>query len=140
MGMPVKLSDELVTQAKSEASRKGRSTTGQVEHWARIGRDAERKLPKRVIDRISDANVTRVNAHPLVAFFDRLNSFNMKQPVQRKLSYMKFPVYEADPESPEVLVQIQEDGKRTPGHWDFERNCFVPAKRQFKQKLKPRAG
>jgi hypothetical protein len=38
----VKLSDELVTAARSEAERMSRSMTQQIEHWARVGRAVER--------------------------------------------------------------------------------------------------
>jgi len=34
MGMPVKLSDELVREAREEARVVNRSITGQIEHWA----------------------------------------------------------------------------------------------------------
>ena len=41
MGMPVKLSDELVESAREEAANTDRSITGQIEHWAKIGRSVE---------------------------------------------------------------------------------------------------
>ena len=44
MGMPVKLSDELVASARKEASSTDRSITGQIEHWAKIGRSVETVL------------------------------------------------------------------------------------------------
>ena len=44
MGMPVKLSDELVASARKEAASTDRSITGQIEHWAKIGRSVETVL------------------------------------------------------------------------------------------------
>ena len=44
MGMPVKLSDELVASARKEAASTDRSITGQIEHWAKIGRSDETVL------------------------------------------------------------------------------------------------
>lgn len=41
MSTPVKLSDELVNQAKSYAAVYSRSVPKQIEHWSRIGRIAE---------------------------------------------------------------------------------------------------
>ena len=41
MGMPVKLSDELVLSARIEAEGADRSITAQIEHWAKLGRAAE---------------------------------------------------------------------------------------------------
>lgn len=43
--MPVKLSGELVEEARDTASRFHRSLTGQIEHWAAIGRAVEAQLP-----------------------------------------------------------------------------------------------
>lgn len=42
MGRAVKLSDELVESARHESKIYSRSMTQQIEHWARIGRAAER--------------------------------------------------------------------------------------------------
>jgi len=39
--MPVKLSDDLVTDAREEAKVADRSLTSQIEHWARLGRQVE---------------------------------------------------------------------------------------------------
>jgi hypothetical protein len=47
MGMPVKLSDELVAAARKEAATADRSITGQIEHWAKIGRSVETVLRHR---------------------------------------------------------------------------------------------
>src|SRR4051812_35531923 len=44
MGMPVKLSSELVESAREEAANADRSITGQIEHWAKIGRSVETVL------------------------------------------------------------------------------------------------
>jgi hypothetical protein len=44
MGMPVKLSDDLVKDARQEAEVTDRSLTSQIEHWARLGRKVERVL------------------------------------------------------------------------------------------------
>lgn len=43
--MPVKLSGELVEEARSSANLFHRSLTGQIEHWATIGRAVEAQLP-----------------------------------------------------------------------------------------------
>src|SRR5687768_12669187 len=44
MGMPVKLSDELVLAARMEAEATDRTITSQIEHWAKLGRAAEVQL------------------------------------------------------------------------------------------------
>jgi len=47
--MPVKLSGELVEEARSSAALFHRSLTGQIEHWASIGRAVEAHLPGEVL-------------------------------------------------------------------------------------------
>lgn len=44
MGMAVKLSDDLVNDARQEAAVTDRSLTSQIEYWARLGRTIERVL------------------------------------------------------------------------------------------------
>jgi len=41
MGMPVKLSEDLVNEARQEAKASNRSITAQIEHWAKIGSSVE---------------------------------------------------------------------------------------------------
>jgi ParD-like antitoxin of type II bacterial toxin-antitoxin system len=44
MSMSVKISDELLKDAREEAKATDRSITSQIEHWARLGRRVERGL------------------------------------------------------------------------------------------------
>jgi hypothetical protein len=41
MAMAVRISEELVGEAKKASKIEHRSLTGQIEHWARIGKCAE---------------------------------------------------------------------------------------------------
>ncbi|MDD5154512.1 MAG: hypothetical protein RDU59_01775 [Thermodesulfobacteriota bacterium] len=41
MPIPVRISDELVSEAKKYSRIDHRSITGQIEHWAKIGKCAE---------------------------------------------------------------------------------------------------
>ena len=41
MGKAIRISDELAQEAEKTSKIEHRSLTGQVEHWARIGRCAE---------------------------------------------------------------------------------------------------
>lgn len=50
--MPVKLSGELVEEARSSATLFHRSLTGQIEHWAAIGRAVEAQLPGDTLTRL----------------------------------------------------------------------------------------
>ena len=44
MGTSLKLSDDLVDEARHEAEAADRSLTSQIEHWARLGRSVESAL------------------------------------------------------------------------------------------------
>ncbi|HRP04935.1 MAG TPA: hypothetical protein PLV87_08495 [Opitutaceae bacterium] len=52
--MPVKLSGELVEEARSSARLFHRSLTGQIEHWAAIGRAVEAQLPGDTLTRLME--------------------------------------------------------------------------------------
>jgi len=44
----VKVSSELAESARKEAEAADRSLTGQIEHWAKLGRAAETLMPSQV--------------------------------------------------------------------------------------------
>lgn len=44
MSMPVKISGDLLKDARDEAKAADRSITSQIEHWARLGREVETVL------------------------------------------------------------------------------------------------
>jgi hypothetical protein len=82
--MPVKLSGALVEEARDSAARHHRSLTGQIEHWAAIGRAVEAQLPgdavarllERLggtlkIDRVADDSQRRQVMNVLAAFLDQ---------------------------------------------------------------------
>jgi hypothetical protein len=64
MGMPVKLSDELVESARQEAASTDRSITGQIEHWAKIGRSVETVLRRQDIQALKRAPSGRHTDRP----------------------------------------------------------------------------
>ncbi len=48
--MPVKLSGPLVSEARRSAKRFHRSLTGQIEHWAALGKAIEARLPGETLE------------------------------------------------------------------------------------------
>lgn len=97
MGMPVKLSDDLVERARKAAAKARRSMTAQVEHWARIGQAAESSMPASVVERLRDGQRPG-DLHPLMSFFERLTQSDVQQAAERKLALLKHPRYESDPD------------------------------------------
>jgi len=125
MGMPVKLSDKLVKEARRGARTSGRSITGQIEHWATIGRSAERSLPLAAVEDLKGGKAVPT-PHHVVSFFEQVSQALMQAAVREKLRGAKYPVYEADSEHPGGVIEVHEDGARVRGTWDFRRNVFVP--------------
>jgi hypothetical protein len=50
--MPVRLSGPLVAEARRSAKRFHRSVTGQIEHWAALGKAIEARLPGETLEEL----------------------------------------------------------------------------------------
>jgi len=48
MGIPIEISDELVEAAKVAAAERSWSVPAQIEHWANLGRQLERRRERRL--------------------------------------------------------------------------------------------
>ena len=132
MGMPVKLSDELVQSARREAEVTDRSITAQIEHWAKLGRAVEAALKypdvlaiKRSGGDLANAFDGKAKRQAVHARLERIATSNDRSQVTDALRRRGKPVYGTDPAYPGMVVRIDPDGTRTPGH--FENRRFVPA-------------
>jgi hypothetical protein len=113
MSQPVKLSDALVLDARITGELPERSIAGQVEFWARIGRSIEPHLQED-----QDLALCRnAAARPLSECLDSASSAKGRQRLKTYLESEPFPHYEAHPEQAGLLIRIDEDGRRTTGHF-----------------------
>lgn len=122
MSQPVKLSDELVLDARTVAAVTQRSIAGQVEFWARLGKSIEPVLRgdrALALQRSGDAR-------PLSEIIASVDTEAGRERVRDYLGSRPFPHFEACPEEPGLLVRIAEDGSRTRGR--FVNRGFVEAK------------
>lgn len=130
MGMPVKLSDELVLAARMEAEATERTITSQIEHWAKLGRAAEAALPYGEVVKLK---LAAFNAEPPVAKaktnrsdmrkrLDSMTQARVRSGVIDALRAAGRPVYEAT-DHPGYVMRIDPDGHRTVGR--FEGRQFV---------------
>ena len=113
MGQPVKLSDELVLDARLTAELAQRSIAGQIEFWAQLGRAVEPLLEG------AQALALR-RAGPIKPLSECLESVDSPQGYRRVAEYLQsrpFPHYEPSPDLPGMLVRIEEDGSRTVGRF-----------------------
>jgi len=113
MSQPVKLSDELVLDARRTAPVAERSIAGQIEFWAQLGRAIEPLLAGASALALRRAGAVRPLSECLAAV-------DSKKGRQRLAAYLKsqpFPHYEPHPKSPGLLVRIDQDGTRTVGRF-----------------------
>jgi hypothetical protein len=129
MGMPVKLSDELVGLARKEAVAAERSITAQIEHWAKLGRSVEVALRHEDALAVKASGgtlavafsnpVTRASVYQLLRSVAGIDHSELGRTLQRGRT-----VYESDPRGSGAIVRVTPDGTRTRGR--FENRTFVP--------------
>ncbi len=113
MSQPVKLSDELVLDARLTAEVAERSIAGQIEHWAQLGRALEPLLQGAQALALRRAGAVL----PLSECLKSVDSFEGRQRVAEHLQSRPFPHYEPAPEAPGMLVRIEADGTRKVGRF-----------------------
>jgi hypothetical protein len=122
MGQPVKLSDNLLLDARLIAEESQRSIAGQIEYWARLGRAIEFAVRPATAHKLK-----RRQAAPLVS--ERLRDVDTaagRARAEALLASGPFPHFEAAPGRPGLLVKIDENGTRTVGR--FVKRTFTPVK------------
>ncbi|MFO0967774.1 MAG: hypothetical protein U0793_19605 [Gemmataceae bacterium] len=113
MSQPVKLSDEIVLDARLTAEVAERSIAGQIEFWAKLGRAIEPLLEGARALALRRAGAVK----PLSELLASVDSKKGRQRVRAYLESRPFPHYEPAPGSPNLLVRIDEDGTRTVGRF-----------------------
>jgi hypothetical protein len=122
MGQPVKLSDELILDARVAAAAMQRSIAGQVEFWARIGRAIDGLLTSQQMTALGGA----ANSDAILDRLDTVDSPEGRQRVKDYLADGPYPHYFAHPEKSGYLIRIEENGRRTVGR--FVNREFVALK------------
>lgn len=113
MSQPVKLSDEIVLDARLTAAVAERSIAGQIEFWAQLGRAIEPLLEGTRAMALRRAGAVR----PLSECLASVDSDAGRQRVREYLDARPFPHYEPAPNAPGLLIRIDEDGTRTRGRF-----------------------
>jgi hypothetical protein len=129
MSQPVKLSDELVLDARIAGEAQERSIAGQVEFWAKLGRSMEFLLEGRQVLTLCRT----VGATPLAELVERVDSPKGRKTLKTFLESEPYPHFEAHPTQPGVLIRIEESGERIMGR--FVNRTFVPVITGDKQKI-----
>jgi hypothetical protein len=119
MGQPVKLSDDLILEARTVGGLARRSIAGQVEFWARLGKSIEPLLRGDRALALQRAGATR----SLAEMIESVDSDAGRDRVRGYLDSRPFPHFEACPDNPGLLVRIDEHGVRTRGR--FVNRVFI---------------
>ncbi len=128
MSQPVKLSDELVLEARQLGALAERSIAGQIEFWAKLGRAIEPLLQGTQVVALSRS----LAARPLSACLETVDSAEGRSGVAACLREQPFPHYEAAPDKPGFLIRTAADGTKTIGR--FVNREFKPVKSRSKAK------
>jgi len=130
MGMPLRISETLVREAKKAAQLQERSVAAQIEHWAKIGMAVEAALSLsattalkatggRLKELVPEAAIRKQLKAALVEIVQSAN----REAADRIVHAAGKPVYEADRSHPGFVVRIDPDGTRTRGRMQGKRFC-----------------
>ena len=124
MGQPVKLSDQLVLDARIVGEAAERSIASQIEFWARLGRAIEPVLRTDEALRLKQ----RGEAVPLSACLGDVDTAAGRDRVKAFLASGPYPRFEPAADRPGHVVKIEKDGTRKVGR--FVNRKFRPARRR----------
>lgn len=120
MSQPVKLSDQLVLDARLVSEVSERSIAGQIEFWARLGKAVESLLPGNKLLALKQSS----DSKPLSGLVSSVDTNVGRKRVADYLEQRPYPHYEPAPGYPGFLVRIDESGEQTIGK--FVNRKFQP--------------
>lgn len=119
MSTAIKVSESLAEEARTAALDADRSLTGQVEHWARLGKAIEPLLTTKTITALKKwSDLTpEEEAFERQRLLEALEQFShTPAPVLRdRLGLTGQTLYEVDPSDSERIIQVRPDGSRVRG-------------------------
>jgi hypothetical protein len=119
MPQPVKLSDDLILDARTVGGWSRRSIAGQVEFWARLGKSIEPLLRGEQAVALQLAGAVR----SLAEMIESVDTDAGRDRVRTYLESRPFPHFEACPDDAAMLIRIDEHGVRTRGR--FVNRTFI---------------
>lgn len=124
----VKISSELAALSKAAAEASDRSLTGQIEHWAKLGRAVESQLSTAasIALKTSGGDLSKVADNGLrEAIRKTMDTFDAlpREVVRQQLGVDQQTRFEPHPQRPGKFVRIGPDGSRAVG--TIENGMFV---------------
>ncbi len=109
----MKISDELLLDARLTAEIAKRSIAGQIEFWAQLGRAIEPLLEGARVLALQKA----ARVKPLSECLSSVDSPQGRRRVADYLASRPYPHYEPVPNRPGRLLRIEASGRRTVGRF-----------------------
>ncbi|HZX93133.1 MAG TPA: hypothetical protein VFE90_01345 [Myxococcales bacterium] len=122
MSQPVKVSDELLLDARLAGEASERSIAGQIEYWAKLGRAVEMHLRAPQALRLKRDG----EARPLSELLASVGTAAGRKRLASHLDHRPFPHFEAVPGGRGLVVKIDQEGARTVGR--FVNREFRPSR------------
>lgn len=124
MSQPVKISNELLLDARLTAELSERSIAGQIEFWARLGRAIEPVLDGEKAIALRKSG----DQKPISQLIASVDSDVGRQRVADYLSTQPYPHYIPVSGQSGCLLRVEESGAQTMGR--FVNRKFVPLKKK----------
>lgn len=112
MGQPVKISEDLMLDARLAGKIMERSINRQIEYWARLGRAVEAVMRGTEALALSRAGA----AQPLSELLETVDSPEGRRRLAAHLKTVPYPHYEPAAD-PRLLIRIDADGTRSLGRF-----------------------
>ena len=113
MSSVVKLSDELVSDARGVAQLTNRSMAGQISYWAALGKAVDLCIDGST----SRLMIKRAGDQSLSEILSKVDSMEGRTAVYEYLGSRPFPHYEAAEDSPGYMYRIEKDGSKILGRF-----------------------
>jgi hypothetical protein len=114
MGLPLRISEEIVNLAREEAETSDRSITSQIEHWVRLGMAVEAVLGHGQLRELKRRGKALLSLEDALSY---AKSTEGRDEMRAHLAASSQPLYSADPERPGGIVRENPDGTRTRGRF-----------------------
>lgn len=121
MSTAIKVSESLADEARTAAQDADRSLTGQVEHWARLGKAIEPLLTTKAITALKKwpeltPEEEEVEKKRLLEALEEFRN-TPASVLRERIGLEGQTLYEVDPEDSNRIIQVQPDGRRIHGRF-----------------------
>jgi hypothetical protein len=119
MSTAIKVSESLAEEARSAAQDADRSLTGQVEHWARLGKAVEPLLTTKTITALKkwpelSPEEEEIEKQRILEALEQFSN-TPASVLRERIGLTGKTLYEVDPDDSNKIVQVQPDGRRVRG-------------------------